>query len=168
MGDHPGTSHGDSRLSVFGSGVPVNCGLPINGGPQHFVAKAALHSLDAWLRTGVAPSTAQRLDMTPSNPPSLLRNVDGIVLGGVRIHSWTYLSMYSPGFRARLLLKLPALRSGSTAPLSEERLAELYASPEDYMQRYAASTDAVIQAGFMLEADREAIIADSDPSRIPS
>ena len=37
----------------------------------------------------------------------------------------------------------------------------------DYVQRYAASTDATIAAGFMLEADRDAVIAKSDPSRIP-
>ncbi|MBK6740368.1 MAG: hypothetical protein IPG64_22280 [Haliea sp.] len=163
-----GTSHGDSRLSVFGSGVPVNCGLPINDGPQHFVAKAALHSLDAWLRTGVAPSTAQRLDMTPSNPPSLLRNVDGIVLGGVRTPQLDVPVDVLSGVPGPTPTKAACFTLGSTAPLSEERLAELYASPEDYMQRYAASTDAVIQAGFMLEADREAIIADSDPSRIPN
>lgn len=57
--------------------------------------------------------------------------------------------------------------SGSTAPLSEARLAQLYASRDDYVQRYAASTDAAIAAGFILAADREALIAKSDPARLP-
>jgi hypothetical protein len=55
---------------------------------------------------------------------------------------------------------------GSTTPLSDARLAELYASRADYEQRYAAATDAVIAAGFVLEEERAALLAESDSSRI--
>ena len=35
----------------------IECSLPINAGPQHFIVRAALHQLDKWVRTGVAPPT---------------------------------------------------------------------------------------------------------------
>ena len=46
------------------------------------------------------------------------------------------------------------------------RLARLYASRDAYVQRYNASADATIKAGFVLEADRAALIAFADPSRV--
>ena len=59
------------------------------------------------------------------------------------------------------------LLSGSTKPLPDERLAELYPSRADYVGQYAADTDKAIEAGHLMEGDREAIIAYSQPDRIP-
>jgi hypothetical protein len=160
-----GTAHADTRL-VGASAAGMNCGLPINDGPQHFVAKAAFNSLDTWVRTGESPPVAPLLETTSAARPELLRDADGIVLGGVR----TPLVDVPVDVLSGVAGPNPAvicILSGSTAPLSDERLAELYASPDDYVQRYAASTDAAIAAGFLLAADREAVIAKSDPSRIP-
>jgi hypothetical protein len=55
---------------------------------------------------------------------------------------------------------------GSTKPLPPERLAELYSSRDDYEKQYEAATDAAIDAGFVLEEDRDAILEFADPSRI--
>ncbi len=57
--------------------------------------------------------------------------------------------------------------SGSTAPMSDERLAELYLSPDDYLQQYSAAADAVIDAGFVLEGERAALLAKAQPDKIP-
>jgi hypothetical protein len=162
-----GTAHADTRLVGFARGNSANCGLPINDGPQHFVAKAAINSLDKWVRTGGVPPAAQRLEVTATTPANLVRDADGIVLGGVRtppvdVPVEVLSGVAGPNFSAVCFLL------GSTAPMSEARLAVLYASPEDYVQRYAASTDAAIAAGFVLEADREALIAESDPSKVPN
>ena len=96
----------------------------------------------------------------------MLRDADGIARGGVR----TPLVDVPVDVLSGMAGPNPAvicILSGSTAPLSAERLAELYASRDDYVQRFAASTDATIAAGFILQADRDAVIAKSDPSRIP-
>jgi hypothetical protein len=55
---------------------------------------------------------------------------------------------------------------GSTKPLPAARIAELYPSRAVYQQRYDADADKVITAGFVLAADRDALIAFSQPSRI--
>lgn len=55
---------------------------------------------------------------------------------------------------------------GSTKPLPEDRVAELYPSKRAYQREYRAGVDAAVKAGFVLEADRKALLAFADPSRI--
>ncbi|HUF84372.1 MAG TPA: alpha/beta hydrolase domain-containing protein, partial [Acidimicrobiia bacterium] len=55
---------------------------------------------------------------------------------------------------------------GSTTPLSPERLGELYESEADYSDRYRAAIKGTIEAGFVLEADRAALLEYADPSRL--
>jgi hypothetical protein len=58
------------------------------------------------------------------------------------------------------------LFAGSTNPISEERLAQLYASRAAYRRRYDRSAKAAIKAEFVLPEDRAALFAFADPSRI--
>jgi hypothetical protein len=55
---------------------------------------------------------------------------------------------------------------GSTKPLPDARLAELYASRAAYLEQYEAATDRAIASGFVLEPDRDALLAFAQPSRI--
>jgi hypothetical protein len=160
-----GTAHADARLIGIAA-AGLDCGAPINDGPMHFVAKAAFSSLDNWVRTGELPAMAQRLE-TPGDPPEFLRDVDGIAQGGIRtppldvpIDTHSGVPGPNPDFICILL--------GSTLPLSSERLGEMYTSPNDYEQLYEAATDAVIEAGFVLEQERQALQALADPSRVPN
>jgi hypothetical protein len=57
---------------------------------------------------------------------------------------------------------------GQTRPLPPTRLAELYSSPADYEMNYADATDQLISEGFALADDRSALIAQSQPDRIPT
>ena len=52
-----------------------------------------------------------------------------------------------------------AFLSGSTQPFDAAQLAELYPSRADYLARFAAATDAAVEAGFVLAADADEIIA---------
>jgi hypothetical protein len=55
---------------------------------------------------------------------------------------------------------------GSTTPFSSERLAQLYPSRAEYLQRFEANADATIKGGFALPEDRAALLAFAEPSRI--
>jgi len=57
---------------------------------------------------------------------------------------------------------------GSTKPLPDARLAQLYASRDAYLQQYEAATDAAIGSGVVLDEDREALLGYARPSRIPA
>ena len=98
-------------------------------------------------------------------PLEIRRDADGIALGGIRtppVDVPVDVLSGVPGPNPDLLCIL----LGSTTPLPAERLAELYPSRADYEQRYAAAADEVIEAGFVLEDDRDALLAFADPSRI--
>lgn len=159
-----GTAHADAHLlgSIASS---IDCGVPINNGPMHLVAKAAFRGLDSWVRTGSAPPIAPLLEMTTDTAPAILRDSDGIAIGGIRtppIDVPVDVLSGVPGPNSGLL----CLLLGSTTPLADARLVELYATRAAYEQQYAAGTDQAIQSGFILEPDRDALLAFAQPSRI--
>lgn len=159
-----GTAHADAHLlgSIASS---VDCGAPINDGPMHVVAKAALRGLDTWVRTGDPPPIATRLEVTDATPPKVDRDSDGIALGGIRtppVDVPVDVLSGEPGPSSSLLCIL----LGSTTPLSDARLAELYSSRADYETQYDAAADQAIEAGFVLEADRDALLGFAEPSRV--
>jgi hypothetical protein len=57
---------------------------------------------------------------------------------------------------------------GSSAPLSDARLAELSPSRAGYEKKFKASIDAVIKAGFVFPADRAALLEFAQPDRVGS
>jgi hypothetical protein len=158
-----GTAHADAYL-VGPVADSFGCARPVNNGPLHLVAKAAIRHVDAWVRDGTAPPAAPPLE-TAGTPATFAVDANGNVLGGVR----------TPHVDAPVdvLSGLPAdatsvicLLFGTTTPLPAERLAELYASREDYLARFTAATDAAIAAGFILPEDRDAALAEAQPDRI--
>ncbi|MBX3023410.1 hypothetical protein KF840_00730 [bacterium] len=160
-----GTAHADAHLLGHLASA-VDCGLPINAGPLHLVAKAALRSLDDWVRTGTPPAVGPRLELTATTPAQVARDSDAIALGGIRtppVDVPVEVLSGVPGPNPALLCIL----LGSTTPLSPERLAALYPSSEDYSRRYEAAADATIAAGFVLADDRDALLGFADPSALP-
>jgi hypothetical protein len=136
-------------------GVPF--AAPINSAPQHhYVAQAALAALDRWVAGGTPPPVADRLAVGPDGAPVPDRH--GIMRGGVRT-GWVdvpvaVLSGLGQGDTG------PGVIFGSTRPLAEAVLAELYpGGRDDYLARFAAATDRTITAGFLLAADRDEILA---------
>jgi hypothetical protein len=159
-----GTSHADARL-VGVSAKYINCGVPINNGPMNLVAKAALGALSTWLDTAKAPVHAPRLDVTPGATPQVARDDDGIARGGIRtppvdVPVATLSGVPGPTTSVICLLL------GSTRPLSATRLAQLYPSTAAYLARYRADAAATVKAGFVLRADRGALLAYADPAAV--
>jgi hypothetical protein len=159
-----GTAHADAHL-LGGMADQLDCGLPVNNGPMHVVAKAALHALDQWVRTGTPPPSAPRYDITADANPQVQRDADGIVLGGIRtppvdVPVDVLSGVVAPGASTICLL------SGSTKPLTPERLAQLYPSRADYTQRYDADADKAVAAGYVLAPDRDALLAYAQPERV--
>ena len=159
-----GTAHADVHL-LGPIAKLLNCGAPINNAPMYIVVNAALHSLDDWVSSGTAPPEAPRLELTSGSNPASRRDVDGIALGGIRtppVDVPVDVLSGIPGSNPDLLCIL----LGSTKPLPAARLAQLYPSRAAYQQRYRAAADKVIKAGFVLAADRDALLAFAQPSRI--
>lgn len=160
-----GTAHADRHLVGEANADALGCGA-INDGPLHLVAKAALRALDQWIRTGGAPPTADRLEVTTDPAPAIARDVDGIALGGVRtplVDAPVDVLSGEPGPSPSIV----CLLSGSTTPLSTEALVHRYPTREVYDEAFAALTEDVIHDGFVLEDDRGALLAYADRDRVP-
>jgi hypothetical protein len=158
-----GTAHADVHLLGSVANL-LDCGVPINNGPMYLVANAALRSLDEWVSAGTAPPEARRLELLPGKSTAR-RDSDGIALGGIRtppVDVPVDVLSGIPGSNPSLLCIL----LGSTKPLPAARLAQLYPSRADYLKRYEADADKVIKAGFVLGADRDALLAFAQPARI--
>ncbi len=159
-----GTAHADAHL-LGDSAKYLDCGVPINDGPLHIVAKAALRALTAWVASGTAPRVAPRLTVTAGDSPTVDRDSDGIALGGIRtppvdVPVAALSGAGGPNSSAICLLL------GSAPPLPGSRIAALYPSRAAYLERFGAAVDATIAAGFALDEDRDALAAFAQPDRI--
>jgi hypothetical protein len=131
----------------------------INDGPQHhYIAEAALRAMDRWLKTGKAPSAAEPMKVDAGPPPSLMRDADGLALGGIR-SPWVdapvaLISGVSPA------TSLQASLFGFTKPFDAEKLNSLYpAGRQEYLAKFSTSLDNAIKDGFILADDRQEIMA---------
>jgi hypothetical protein len=160
-----GTAHADAHL-IGSAGAVIDCGVPINNGPLHLVAKAGFHALTAWIEDGKAPPTAPRLDVTAAAPPQIQRDANGIALGGIRtppVDVPVATLSGAPGPTPSTI----CLLLGSTTPFSDAQLRQLYPSRARYREKYRTAADEAIKSGFVLAKDRAALLAFAEPSRIP-
>jgi hypothetical protein len=156
-----GGAHADVFLIGF-IADSIDCGVPINDGPMHVVAKAALRSLVTWVRSGDAPPSVDVLELADGSTDVLVRDADGIAVGGIRtapVDVPAVVLSGEPGPNEDLICVL----LGSTTALSPDRLAELHGSAEQYLAAYGTSVDESIAAGFVLAEDRDALVAYARP-----
>ncbi|HEV3133112.1 MAG TPA: alpha/beta hydrolase domain-containing protein [Acidimicrobiia bacterium] len=160
----PGTAHADAHL-LGSTAQYIQCGVPINNGALHVVAKAGLRALTTWIETGKAPPKAPRIDVAAGPPPQIQRNADGIAQGGIRtppVDVPVAALSGAPGPNPSTI----CLLLGSTNPIPAERLAQLYPSRAAYKKQFDRAADAAIKAGFVLPEDRAALLAFADPTPI--
>ena len=158
-----GSAHAD--LFLLGDPASLGCTTPVNAGPTHFVALAALRHLDRWARGGDPPPEAGRLEVDAAG--AFVRDADGNAVGGVRtphvdVPVDTLSGEPPPG------ASIVCMLAGSTTPLPPTRLVERYGDAESYEQAFEAALDDAIAAGFLLEEDRAVIAGDAAPERFPS
>jgi len=151
------TDLGDSvepyTLVVTSEPIPgfVSCSVPINSGPQHVVAKAALAALERWVRDGTPPPTAPRLDLEAGPPVALRRDARGNALGGIRTADVDVpIATLSGDPQGDSIL---CSLFGSTVPFDAATLTALYGSSAAYVAAVTQATDAAVAAGFVLPAD---------------
>ncbi|MDH5675386.1 MAG: alpha/beta hydrolase domain-containing protein [Myxococcales bacterium] len=166
-----GTAHADQHMLDVSAGASsdltgsaLSC-PDANDGPQHFVVKAALHALNGWIVDGAAPAMGEVLMVDDSR--AAITDEHGNTLGGIRtpavdvpiaIHSGN-----PPPGSTNLLCSL----FGSTTPFAADKLAELYPSHQDYVDKVQAAAEAAVQAGFVLPPEAETFIAEAEAADVP-
>jgi hypothetical protein len=161
-----GTAHADKTQLGDTEGA-LGCAVPINRGQQVFVLRAALHDLNEWVATGTPPPEAPRLEINDTGgTPAFSPDDNGNAQGGIRTPAVDapvdVLSGIAPAGSSVICLLM-----GQTQPIPADMLAQLYGSQDDYLAAYERATDDMIEAGFALPEDRDQILDQADPSRIP-
>ncbi len=163
-----GAAHADKE-QVGAAESSFGCSVPINRGQQGFVLRSAISHLETWSEGGAPPPSGAPFTVTTGSDgkPAYALDSVGNVEGGVRTPS-----VDAP---VDVLSGLPApnssvicILSGQTTPIPAATLAQKYPSKAAYLSDYTKATDAAIKAGFVLPADRAAMLAQAQPSRIPA
>jgi hypothetical protein len=117
--------------------------------PTRYAVKAALFHLDRWSRTGEPAPSGPRFLMNENG--IVIRDDSGNTLGGVRypvvdVPIARYQSTVCP-------------LGGITVPFTELQIAMLYESHADYYCRMKAAAARTVEDGYLLEADRDELMA---------
>lgn len=160
-----GTSHADAYLVGGNAGI-LGCTQPINNGPQHFVAQAAFVAFDKWVVHHTPPPSPPRFRLASKHPVTYVLDKYGNVVGGVRTPAvdvpLTTLSGQAPA-GSTVLCSL----FGSSTPLSPATLRSRYGTTANYFAQYRKSLDHAIREGFILPADRTALLSQARQVVIP-
>jgi len=135
----------------------IECELPINSGPQHFIAKAAIHQLEKWVRTGIPPKKAPRLEIA-GDPPEFVLDALGNVKGGIRTPYVDVPVAKLSGLGQPPTSLIGAL-FGTTKLFDKATLKKLYPNHVTYVEAVTKSTDTAVRDGFLLPEDGELIKA---------
>lgn len=157
-----GTAHVD-RYQLGFIADAFSCGNPVNEGPHSYVVKAALAALNTWVTKGTEPPKAPRLAVDDAG--EYVTDTDGIVKGGIRtplvdVPVDRLTGVAAPGGDVACVL------AGQTIPLTAAQIAARYASVDDYTKKFNAATDKAIKDGYVLPADRKALLSEAKPDRI--
>lgn len=166
-----GTAHADtySTLGLFDRGttsyyaqlVSLNfavplvapCDNPVNGNPiHHFTVNAGFHALDKWLREGVAPTIADRLEIEDESRIAVDEFGNGV--GGIRS---PYVDAPLATFSGIGEGHIMCMIFGKMETFDTQQLSEIYASRQEYLDRVRVSMDDSLEKAFLRPADAEKI-----------
>jgi hypothetical protein len=134
------------------------CNDPINTGPATFVLRSALARLDRWIADGTPPPSAPRLEVDVGlpappgvNPYEL--DANGNAVGGIRTPAVDAPVATLSGFGQTGNNALFCTLFGTTVPLTDEQLDDLYRNHGQFAWRWIRATRSAERAGFLLRED---------------
>jgi hypothetical protein len=167
LGD-TGDGQGDAAMFAAMQHPPsIGCGAPVNTGPSHWLVQTAMRRLTKWVKRGIAPAMAPRLEVTSFSPTVYARDANGNVLGGIRtpfvdapIAVVTNAGQSGPGLLCRLV--------GATFPFDGAKLASLYRSHDNFVTQWRKAANRAVAAGFLLGVDARSLNGIAARSTVPS
>jgi hypothetical protein len=177
----PGSSH----VTLFGLGTfpraedfiksgntsfTYNCVEPqgIDGRINAYIFDGALSNLDRWVRTGVAPPKAPRIEVVGV---SAINDEYGNMKGGVRtpdvdVPIAAYIATSTQKGSAGAGGGCNAM--GHMVPFSPEDLKRLYPTHEDYVKKVNAEVDRMYSEGWFTKTDADQAKMDAANAHVPN
>lgn len=140
------------------------CNLPINSGPQTFVLRAAIASLNRWVAHGTPPPMAPRLETISVQPLQYALDANGTVLGGIRTPAVDAAVAKLSGLGNSGTPSCPLF--GATVPFSAEQLTALYRNHGGFVSAWNRATQDAVRAGFLLPEDARHLLVVAAQSNI--
>jgi hypothetical protein len=139
----------------------IECALPINAGPMHWLFNGAVHWIDRWVRFGTPPPIAPRLEATTApgvSPVVFAEDEHGNTLGGIRspyvdVPIATLKGTGNTGAPGAPPSSAFCSIFGQTVPFSDEKLAELYPTHGRFLARYFVATLTALRSRYLLLPD---------------
>jgi len=138
----------------------MECANGINAGPAHWVINAAMHWINLWVKDGISPPIAPRIETLTQPGLPVVFNLDehGNVLGGIRTPFLDAPVATLSGGGNGAAENAPLFSAfcglfGQTIPFTDEKLLSLYPSHDVFVEKFRAATDAAVSAGFLLPED---------------
>jgi hypothetical protein len=152
-------------ISTAAAGGIINCNTPINSGPVHYVLNAALNKLVRWVKTGKAPKSAPRLDVSAGPPVAINTDANGNALGGIRT-PWVDapIAAFTGEQEGSLICRL----FGTTTPFDDAKLTSLYPTHKDFTKAHGKALKRAVKAGWILKPDAKLIKQWAASAPIPS
>jgi hypothetical protein len=168
-----GTAHADQSTLDYGStsgkvwlkgdnsNAAATCGT-INNGPQEQVLRAALDRLAVWIKDGTAPATSPRLKIVAD---SVVTGKGGNAVGGIRTppEDAPISALSGKNNASSIFCSLFGQRRDYTS----RELAALYPNHAAYVAAVTTASKAAEKAGFLLNPEGDAFIADAKSAAIP-
>jgi len=154
----------------YGPAAPVDCRNP---GPSDVevwaVFDAGYAALDRWVTQDVPPATADPIQVASLGPPvTLVRDADGIALGGIRLPKVTVPVALDNGANAAASLTNPlsvfCILYGTHAPFGAAKLASLYPAHGSYVSNVTKDVHDLVDRGFLLQEDAQTLLTDASHS----
>lgn len=124
--------------------------------PTAAFVRAALRNLFRWAEDDIAPPTAARIELDVDDTVARAA-VDRFGNGRGGVPS-PFLNVPIARYEAHSTPGPVCALAGRETPLSYQVLADRYGDPQSYLAEFTGSLDEIITAGFLLEADRDAIL----------
>lgn len=143
---------------------PGLCTNPEGSQVRFFQATNAAHDhLVRWIKRGVNPPTAPRIEVIPGPPATIARDDLGLALGGIRLADIQAPIALNTGVNGG-----PAfcILFGTHVPFDEATLDSLYTSHADYVAQVTAQTVHNLLAGYIPIADALQTVVDAIQSDI--
>ena len=144
----------------------LECALPINTGPMHWVFNAAVHWINFWVQFGTPPPIAPRLQATTApgvSPVVYASDVHGNTLGGIRSPYVDVPIAKLTGTGNGAAPGAPPASSncvlfGQTVPFTADQIAALYRNHGAYVRQFVAADMKAVLSTYLMFPDAELLL----------
>lgn len=139
-------------------GVPTRSRIP-----YRYVANSAIDKIEKFIDKGTPLPRGKPMVVTNESVPTVARDADGNVLGGVRMPDIDVPIATDVGY-----VSYPGVTAyiGGHIPFTKARLDALYPNHSTYVQKYTDAANAFVAQGFMVEQDAQEAISNAENSII--